>query len=236
MENTIMSNKVEKLEQVHSNILSKIVYCVKFALKIVVNFCLICLFIATLLVTLVFIDDEVNRLRGIDVPPIISAYVIVSPSMTPTIKVKDAVLVVRSKEFKKGDIVTFRSSDSRYSGYTITHRINDVITANNGKTMYITKGDNNAIVDAAPVFKENIYGKVALKIPYLGFIKNTFSQPFALFMILLIPSLLFIIYNMVNYFNVIKNSDSDTENNDDLLDNNANLNIIEKEEEEIELL
>ena len=236
MENTVLSNEVEKLEQVHSNILSKIVYCVKFLLKIVVNFCLICLFIATFLVTLVFIDDEVNRLRGIDVPPIISAYVIVSPSMTPTIKVKDAVLVVRSKDFKKGDIVTFKSNDSRYSGYTITHRINDVITANNGKTMYITKGDNNAIVDAAPVFKENIYGKVALKIPYLGFVQNAFFQPFTLFILLLIPSLIFIIYNMFIYFETIKNTDTSNESIDNLLDNTANFNIIEEEKEEIEIL
>ncbi|MBP3841233.1 MAG: signal peptidase I [Bacilli bacterium] len=236
MENTILSNKVENLEETRSTVLSSIVYCVKFLLKIVINFALICLFIVTLLVTLVFIDDEVNKLRGIDVPPILSTYVIVSPSMTPTIKVQDAVLVIRSNKFKKGDIVTFKTTDPRYSGYTITHRINDVITANNGKTMYITKGDNNSIVDAAPVFKDNIYGKVILKIPYLGSIKNIFFQPFILFMILLIPSLIFVIYNMFLYLKTLRKDSTNNEISENLLDNNANLNIIEKKEEEIEIL
>lgn len=236
MEHTVLSNNVDNLEEKRNGILSKSVYCVKFLLKIVVNFCLICLFIVTFLVTLVFVDDEINRFRGIDVPPIVSAYVIVSPSMTPTIKVQDAVLVIRTKNIRVGDIVTFKSNDSRYSGYTITHRINDVVTANNGKVMYITKGDNNSIVDATPVYKENIYGKVALKIPYLGFIQKVFFKPFSLFMILLIPSLIFIIYNTVLYIKTIKKFNKSEESNIDILDNNSNLNIIEKKEEEIEIL
>ncbi len=238
MENTILSNNPVELDNTKSNLLSKIVYFVKFMLKILVNFCLIVLFLLTCFVALVFVDDEINKARGIDVPPIVSAYVIVSPSMTPTIKVQDAVLVFRSSNYQVGDIITFRSTDSRYSGYTITHRINDVITANNGKVMYITKGDNNSIPDSAPVYQENIYGKVALKIPYLGFIQNVLFNPVVLFLILLIPSIIFVTYNIVLYFKTIKQNNKEelNENVENLLDNETNSNIIDEKKEEIEIL
>lgn len=238
MENTILSNETVELDSTNSSVLSKIVYFVKFLLKMIINFCLIVLFLLTCAVALVFVDDEINKARGIDVPPIVSAYVIVSPSMTPTIKVKDAVLVFRSSNYQVGDIITFKSTDSRYSGYTITHRINDVITANNGKVMYITKGDNNAIVDSAPVYQENIYGKVAVKIPYLGFIQNILFNPIVLFLLLLIPSLIFVIYNMVLYFKTLKKDNSEKiENNEKSLDISSDSNIIDKEKkEEIEIL
>lgn len=232
MENTVMSTDSLLLEQQENKIVSKIVHFVKLLAKIVINTCIILLFLATCFISLVFIDDQVNKARGIDVPPLIGAYVIVSPSMTPTIKVQDAVLVLRAKEYKIGDIITFSSNDSRYEGYTITHRITDIVTANNGKIMYITKGDNNAISDAAPVYYENIYGKVAVKIPNLGFVQKVLLNPYIVFFgvlgILVIVSSIYLIKR-------IKNKKIELEE-EKVLDNDANLNIIVESEEQIEIL
>lgn len=232
MENIVMSTDSTLLEQQNTKVLSKVVYFVKFLAKIVINFCLILLFLATCFVSLVFIDDQVNKVRGINVPPLIGAYVIVSPSMTPTIKVQDAVLVLRAKEYKVGDIITFSSNDSRYEGYTITHRIIDVVTANNGKVMYITKGDNNAISDSAPVYYENIYGKVAVKIPNLGLVQKILLNPYIVFFVVLA---ILLIVSSIYFGKRIKNKKFIQEE-EKALDNDADLNIIVGSEEEIEVL
>lgn len=211
MKEDILSNKTFDVVDKKNKIMSKIVYSVKFLAKTVVNFCLLVLILITFLVSLVFVDDKINKMRGIDVPPLASAYVIVSPSMTPTIRVQDAVIVFRADNYKIGDIITFKSSDSRYSGYTITHRINNIVVSDNGKKMFITKGDNNSIVDSEPVLMENIYGKVSIKIPFLGFLQKLLFQPFGFFLIILVPSIIFVVYNMIVYLKYIKEEKKEME-------------------------
>ena len=60
-------------------------------------------------------------------PPLYSTYMIVSPSMVPTINVNDAIVVKRidHDNYKVGDIITFSSIDDNYKGLMITHRIVD---------------------------------------------------------------------------------------------------------------
>ena len=57
--------------------------------------------------------------------PLYGAYVIISGSMEPIIKVHDAVITKRCTEddIKIGDVVTYRSLESAYYGILITHRV-----------------------------------------------------------------------------------------------------------------
>ena len=133
------------------------------------------------LIFVVYFGDMLININndGIYKHPLFGTYVIVSPSMIPTINVGDGVVVKRSsdKELNIGDIITFSSTDLNYSGLTVTHRIVSKQYTQNGKLVYRTKGDNNSVEDAASVITDNIYGKVIIKMPYIGYIQEFLSKP-----------------------------------------------------------
>ena len=89
---------------------------------------------------------------------------IVSESMQPTLDVNDLVVVqkVEISELKKDDIITFLQEDR-----TISHRINRVIKEKDN-IKFITKGDNNDIVDPDIVESGQVYGKVVFSIKGIG--------------------------------------------------------------------
>lgn len=130
--------------------------------------------------------------------PLFSAYVIVSKSMVPTINVNDAIIVTRTNYDKLdiGDVITFSSEDKNYRGLTITHRIVGKQLLENGETVYRTKGDNNSQEDRSIVKKENIYGKVIIKIPKLGYIQSFLSQPIGFFTCIIIPVIIVLIIDI----------------------------------------
>lgn len=74
---------------------------------------------------------------------------VISGSMEPAIDKWDVILVEVGGDYKKGDIVSFKSE-----GAFVTHRVVEV----KGDT-YITKGDTNNTVDK-PLTKDMIVGKV----------------------------------------------------------------------------
>ena len=121
-----------------------------------------------------FGDLLYNISHGNTKNPLFDAYVIVSPSMVPTIKIDDAIVVKREEGEKLdvGDIITFSSIDPAYPGLTVTHRIVGKEKSTTGKYLFRTKGDNNNVMDPSIVEEDNIYGKVILKIPKLGVIRK----------------------------------------------------------------
>lgn len=152
-------------------------------------------------IALIVIGDSVyNMKKGNNVVPLIGGYVIITPSMVPTIKVKDAVLVKRTNntDLTIGDIITFKSTDVRYNGLIITHRIVGTQTITNGDLVYRTKGDNNRIEDSAVVDFKNVYGKVILKLPKLGYVKDFIAKPIGFIMLIIVPLLGIIGINIAN--------------------------------------
>lgn len=154
------------------------------------------------LIALIVIGDTVYNVRkGNNVVPLIGGYVIITPSMVPTINVKDAVLVKRvsDKELVIGDIITFKSSDERYKGLIITHRVVGTQSISSGNLVYRTKGDNNRIEDSAVVDFKNIYGKVIIKFPKLGYLKDFISKPIGFIMLIIIPIMGIVGINLNNF-------------------------------------
>ena len=87
-----------------------------------------------------------------------------TPSMTPNIKVGDAVVVDKTankEKLKEKDIIAYKNDD----GIIVIHRIINI----NSDGTFITKGDYNNTSDPLYVKKEQVVGKVMFKIPFIAY-------------------------------------------------------------------
>ncbi len=201
-----MSATQEK--QKPQSIFSYIKSALHFITTVIMYTVLLMLIFVAILFVLYFLDQKKNIDSGKNVPPLFNAYVIVSPSMVPTIKVEDAVVVkrVEEKNLKKGDIITFNSTDYRYSGITVTHRIVGVEKTSDGQTLYTTKGDNNNTPDSSRITYDSIYGKVIMRIPKIGYLQYFLTQSYGWIIAVVIPCLGIIIYDIIKLVRTIKRS------------------------------
>ena len=154
-------------------------------------------FFTFILIMLVYMGDLfVNTMTGNSKKPLFGVYVVMSGSMTPSIMVKDGIIVKRvdHDNYQVGDVITFSPVDSRYEGTTITHRIIEKESINSEESVYTTKGDHNIVKDSSGVKTESIYGKVLFKIPKIGYVQDFFLKPSNYFACLLGIALLAIIY------------------------------------------
>ena len=86
--------------------------------------------------------------------PLFGFYTIISPSMEPNINVYDVVLVKKTNinKLKKGDVITFYSTNNYFGDTPITHRITNI----DDRTSIIVKGDHNEKADNEKVIPKNI--------------------------------------------------------------------------------
>lgn len=183
--------KEEKVRLIDKDMsfLGKLKYITKFIGNAFFVACLICIFLVALL-TVIYVGD---RFINSNKKPIFGAYIIISPSMVPTLMVNDGIIVKRQNDFVIGDIITFDSEDNRFKGLNITHRIVRKEKLDDGSYVFKTKGDNNKVEDPATVSINNIYGKTILKIPKIGYIKKYLVNPIVLTLAIIVP-LLIIVY------------------------------------------
>ena len=146
-------------------------------------------------------------------------FIVLSGSMETQISAGDIVVVkeIDTNELKKGDIIAFKDGN-----IVITHRI-DEVTEIDGKTQYITKGDNNSTQDIGYVSPEQVEGVFKFKIARLGNIAMFIQTPLGMIVCLSIPIIIIIL---------LQTADSKKEK-EELV---AKLNKQSKMEEEIEKL
>lgn len=145
------------------------------------------------------ICTKIYEIKGQKYEPAISLYTIISPSMEPNINVYDVVVTTKVTDFstiKEGDVITFVSNSSLGDGLTITHRVKTVLATENG-IKFRTQGDNNPIPDSSLVNEENVLGKVAFKIPWIGHIQFLLQSKGGWLFALLIPAAIVVIYDIV---------------------------------------
>ena len=148
-------------------------------------------------------DIKIRAAKGDYSAPVFNAYVVLSGSMLPEIAIKDIVVTkkVPQEELEVGDIITFISPDTRYGGISITHRIIEKFYDESlGTYTYRTQGDNNNVADSALVPNTNILGKVILKIPKLGYLQDLLSSKGGLIIVVLIPCLVILSYDIMKIF------------------------------------
>ncbi len=154
-----------------------------------------------------FVDQRNNLSKGLTKPSLFSAYTIVSPSMVPNINVLDIVIVKRVEKpetLEKGDIITFNSTDYRYSGVTVTHRITNIETTTDGKYLFTTKGDANNTPDSSRISFEEIYGQVLFRIPKIGYIQYFLSNAVGWVILIICPAVAIIAYDIIKLIRTIK--------------------------------
>ena len=176
------------------------------------SICLI-MIIVFLIFVVNFIDKQNNLKSGNNKKDLFSAYTIVSPSMVPAINVLDVVVTMRvdsPDDLEKGDIITFNSTDYRYSGVRVTHRIINIEKTSNGEYLFTTKGDNNNTEDSSRISFNEIYGKVLFRIPKIGYIQYYLSSILGWVAIIIAPAIMIIGYDIYKLVKTLRNTDKNS--------------------------
>lgn len=168
-----------------------------FITTIIMNSIIVVLVIIGIVFLAYYIDVTKNAKTGKWKPPLYGAYVIISQSMEPTIHVQDAIVIKREEEYKIGDVCTYLSKDPRYYGIMITHRIIGTDINPNGEKVYILKGDNNYSADQLAVSNSQIYGKVVMRIPKIGYIQYFLSTAYGWIIAIVVPCVGIITYDII---------------------------------------
>ena len=148
-------------------------------------------------------DIKIRAMKGDNTPPKYNAYSVLTGSMLTEIAPKDVVITkkVPAKDLEVGDIMTFVTSDERISGIIVTHRIkNKYYDPVTGKYSFQTKGDNNPVEDSVLAEEDNVIGKVIFKIPKLGYIQELLVSKGGWIIVILIPCLAILSYDIVKLF------------------------------------
>lgn len=123
--------------------------------------------------------------------------IVKSGSMEPTIPTGSIVLVMPSKEYKVGDVITF-GKDTR-SEIPTTHRIVS-IRENVQGNFYTTKGDANEEQDPRETAGKEIIGKVLFHVPYAGYILDFARQPLGFGLLIGVPAAMIVLDESVNIY------------------------------------
>ena len=153
------------------------------------------------------LDIKLRAAKGDYSAPTFNAYVVLTGSMLPEIHVNDVVITKKTsaKDLEVGDIITFASADSRFMGTIITHRIIKKNQDKDGNITFQTQGDNNNVADNALVPEANIFGRVILKIPKLGYLQEFLATDGGWIIVILIPCMTVISYDIVKIAKGVKN-------------------------------
>ncbi len=110
------------------------------------------------------------------------------------IEVGDLVFINKADpdELKAGDIIAFMDGKT-----TVTHRIIRVETVSDGDVQWITKGDANNAEDSRPVTEDNLVGIFSFRIAKLGDVAMFLQQPVGMLIVIGLPCLAFIIYDII---------------------------------------
>ena len=99
--------------------------------------------------------------------------VIASNSMNSYIYRGDIVIINKLADYDVNSVVQFEHKNVK-----IVHRIVDTAVDENGRTYYVTKGDNNETVDSWHVYDDQIDGEVCFVIPKIGHVSLFFNSLF----------------------------------------------------------
>ena len=179
----------------------------KFILGVISYAIFIWLLLVGVALLVYVLDIKIRAAKGDYSSPTFNAYVVLTGSMLPEIQVYDVVVTkkIDPSSLKVGDVITFASADTRFLNTIITHRIIKKEYDNKTKSYsFQTQGDNNNVADSALVPQNNIYGKVILKIPKLGYLQEFLASDGGWIIVILIPCLTVVSYDVVKLVKGLK--------------------------------
>ncbi|MGD9964386.1 MAG: signal peptidase I [Candidatus Izemoplasmatales bacterium] len=148
------------------------------------------------------------------------SFVVISPSMKPTINVNDAVMVRKIDDSKivPGDIITFKAYLPDLGDYSyVTHYVGEKIKVGDEYIFY-THGEGteegeyddwiNPEGEDVDITSSDVIGVVAFKIPYAGHLLRIVQDPILLALILVnIGVVVYIIHYVKSNKKIQKDSD-----------------------------
>lgn len=135
-------------------------------------------------------DGSVSNLGGF------TPMTVQSDSMSPTFDQGDLIVIKTcdTSKLQVGDIVTFHTIiDNQYA--LNTHRI-ESIDELNGMRSFTTKSDNNDVADTHIISDGDIVGQYVFKIPGMGKVMDFLSSAWGFLIVIVLPMLLFFIYQV----------------------------------------
>lgn len=176
----------------------------KKILKTVINVLLTIFLLFSVVVTILAFAAQSNSAR---IPTIGGKNIltVLSSSMEPTIKKGDIIInkkitLEEAGKLEKDTVITFSTGDLNGDGVDDinTHRIIEVKTDNSGKTVYVTKGDNNLIADTENVSPEAVISVwTGTRIAGVGKVLNFLQQPTGFLVVIVLPLFAFFIYEII---------------------------------------
>jgi signal peptidase I len=138
------------------------------------------------------------------------SFVVLTGSMEPTIETGSIIYTLPGVNYQDTDIIAFKSGDK-----TITHRVINLkdqagktvselvspVAASQPKissVLYQTQGDANRSADSQLVSKDQVVGKVLFHIPFVGKLINFLKTPLGFLLLIILPTLLFIMGELWN--------------------------------------
>ena len=136
------------------------------------------------------------------------SFTVLSGSMEPAIDTGDIVVdeQVSPLEARVGDVVTFR--DPRGQSRLITHRLRS-IHVEGGTARMVTKGDANDTTENWTVPANGKIGRVAYRLPKLGYALAITHGPAGKLLLIVIPALLFGVLELLKIWRPRREAEAD---------------------------
>lgn len=137
-----------------------------------------------------------------------SFFKVVTGSMEPNLMIGELIMTddVCIDDLQLGDVISFRSQAADMYGVVITHRVVDIDKSSEGKTVLLTKGDNNLSADGGYVYESNYVGKVVWSSGSSAFssVFSFISGSYGFFACIVFPSILIFGFLLSNSIKNIK--------------------------------
>lgn len=137
--------------------------------------------------------DEVPSIGGY------SPLIVLTESMEPEINSGDLIVCRKTdiEDIREGMIISF--FDPEGNGSTVvTHKINTIVTDEEGKIYYRTQGVNNNIEDRVPVSSENVIGVyTGMRFAFVGRVVMFAQSPVGLLVCIAVPVGLFVLFALL---------------------------------------
>lgn len=161
-----------------------------------------------ILVTFLLFSVVLSKLS--DGPPTVAGrqlYIVIGGSMSPTFEAGSLAIIepIMHDAIQVGDVITYKGLTSKSA---TTHRVVKIQNID-GELKFTTRGDANDVDDPTLIESQQIIGRVAFTMPYMGRLMNFAQSKFGLILLVIIPGIVLIIYESQSVIHTISKMKSE---------------------------